>query len=346
MKLLDCIHIVDDSSEEHCIELYHGDINDLPSHENVDVLVLSAFPDDYTPTHRSLIGSLYEKGISVKALSQDKLEDKRASSYCWMSKPVGNEPCEKRFRQIMCYEPPHAVHPAEAIGNVFRCLASYPVTDVSIANVAMPLLSTGVAAVPLAEMIEPLLNAAVHWMRNGLPLKRLLLIERSQTKAYEMKGAFSLLKKWYEKDLSNFNIESDYDIFISYCQKDDREADFVHKELQKYNPDVKVFMDRVELEPGMAWQQKIFYSLVRCKKIMTLYSPNYLSSKACQEEFNIAQLLHLKKKDVLFPVYLFNADPLPQYMTFWQYVDCREADKLKLKVACEELMSLSTKDNK
>ncbi|MDT8274367.1 MAG: toll/interleukin-1 receptor domain-containing protein, partial [Desulfomonilia bacterium] len=100
----------------------------------------------------------------------------------------------------------------------------------------------------------------------------------------------------------------------------------------------KIFMDRVELEPGMAWQQKIFDSLVSCRKIMPLYSPDYLSSKACQEEFNIAQLLHLKKKDVLFPVYLLNADPLPQYMTFWQYIDCREADKDKLEHACEVVL--------
>jgi len=172
MNLLDSIRIVDELSEEHLIELYHGDINELSAREKVDVLVVSALPDDYTPTRVSLIGSLHENGISVKALSRDKLEDKRASSYCWISKPLGNEFPERGFRQIMCYEPPFAVPPAEAVGNVFRCLASYPVSDVSITTVAMPLLSTGVAAVPLAEMIEPLVDAAVHWMKNGLPLKR------------------------------------------------------------------------------------------------------------------------------------------------------------------------------
>ena len=165
-----------------------------------------------------------------------------------------------------------------------------------------------------------------------------MLVERTETKAYEMKGAFLLLKKWYGKDASTSGLECDYDIFISYCQKNSDEADFVHQELRKHNHSMKIFMDRMVLEPGMAWQQKIFNSLVRCRRIMTLYSPDYLSSNACQEEFNIAQLLHLKKKDVLFPVYLFNADPLPQYMTFWQYMDCREADKDKLVCACNIIL--------
>lgn len=339
MKLLDRFSITDELSDTHHIELYLGDLNELPLGENVDVMVISAFPDDYTPTHGSLIGSLHKQGISIEALSKDKLEDKRASSYCWISKPMGKEYPKRRFKQIMCYEPPHAVNPAEAVGNVFRCLASYPITDVSISTVAMPILSTGDAAVPLAEMIEPLVDTAVHWMMNGLPLNRLMLVERSERKAYEMKGAFSILKKMYERNTSSTKIKSDYDIFISYCQKNDREADYVHSELHLLNPGVKIFMDRIELEPGMAWQQKIFNSLVRCRKIMTLYSPDYLSSKACQEEFNIAQLLHYKKKDVLFPVYLFNADPLPEYMTFWQYIDCREADIMKLKKACGKLVS-------
>jgi len=339
MKLLDRITIVDELSESHFIELYHGDMNELPAQENVDVLVVSAFPDDYTPSRRSLIGSLDQNGISVKALSRDKLEDKRASTYCWISKPLENKIPERKFRQILCYEPPHAIHPAEAVGNVFRCLASYPVSDVSITTVAMPLLSTGVAEVPLVDMIQPLVDAAIRWLENGLPIKKLILVESSERKAYEMKGAFSLLKKGYEKGVSRSSIKSDYDIFISYCQKNNMEADFVHRELLSQNPDITIFMDRVELEPGMAWQQKIFNSLVRCRKIVTLYSPEYLSSNACQEEFNIAQLLHLKKKDVLFPVYLFNADPLPHYMTFWQYVDCREADKMKLKQACGKLVA-------
>jgi hypothetical protein len=339
MKLLDAMTFLDDLSEKHSIELYHGNLTDLPYNECVDVLVISAFPNDYTPTPRSLIGSLDKNGISVKALARDKLEDKRASSYCWISRPLEMEIPERRFRQIMCYEPPYAVHPAEAVGNVFRCLASYSTSDTSIATVAMPLLSTGVAAVPIADMIEPLVDAAKHWMKNGLPIKRLMLVEHSETKAYEMKGAFSLLKKWYEKDASGHDTTTDYDIFISYCQKNSTEADLVHHELLQQKSHLKIFMDRMELEPGMAWQQKIFNSLVRCRKIMTLYSPAYLSSNACQEEFNIAQLLHLKKKDVLFPVYLFNADPLPQYMTFWHYMDCREADVMKLKEACEKLVT-------
>ena len=44
-------------------ELFQGDITSLPF--ETDLLCLSAFKDDYTPTNSSIIGQLYKKGINV-----------------------------------------------------------------------------------------------------------------------------------------------------------------------------------------------------------------------------------------------------------------------------------------
>lgn len=63
-----------------------------------------------------------------------------------------------------------------------------------IAVIAMPLLSTGDAAVDMVDMLEPLVTAASAWMMAGLPISRLMIIERAEQKAYEAKGAFALLK--------------------------------------------------------------------------------------------------------------------------------------------------------
>jgi len=339
MKLLEQITVIDRQSQKHTIDLINGDMTGLTHDNGADVLIVSAFPDDYTPTASSLIGALNRIGISVEALSRDKLEDKRESTYCWTSKQIRNDKSDVPFQYILCYEPPASLHPAEAVGNIFRCLASYAGTGMPITSVAMPLISTGDASIPMVDMIEPLVNTAINWMSNGLPIERLMIVEHSETKAMEMKGALSLLKRMHERSSFNLTARKDYDVFISYCQLNSEEADFLHNELEMSNPGIKIFMDRIELEPGIAWQQKIFNSLIRCRRIVTLYSPQYLASKACQEEFNIAQLLHLSKKDVLFPVYIYNADPLPDYMTFWQYIDCREADRTKIRNACNKLLN-------
>ncbi|XP_027053931.1 uncharacterized protein LOC113681070 [Pocillopora damicornis] len=133
------------SSGVSSIQLCIGDITKLSKEEQVDVLVVSAFPGDYSPTPSSLIGALsINLGISVRNLSQDKEEDLRKQYFCWWSKPLHER---HSFRRILCFEGgfgSRGSSPPKVVGAVFRCLI--PILsgkDSKGGSVIMPLLASG-----------------------------------------------------------------------------------------------------------------------------------------------------------------------------------------------------------
>ena len=99
-----------------------------------------------------------------------------------------------------------------------------------------------------------------------------------------------------------------------------------------------LFVDRHELDIGVAWQRKTYESLDRCRRVVALLSPDYLSLKMCLEEFNIALARGRRDdQDIIFPVYLHRAD-LPTYMTIANFIDCREGEQSKIQAASEALV--------
>ena len=89
---------------------------------------------------------------------------------------------------------------------------------------------------------------------------------------------------------------------------------------------------------GAAWQQHIFDSLDQSRKVICALSPDYLASRVCKEEFNIALFRHREASDgVLLPLYLYTAE-LPTYMKLVQYEDVREGDRAKIAGSAERLL--------
>jgi hypothetical protein len=70
LRLLNSID-VSDGSVVRRIALYEGDLTDIPAEHRVDILIVSAFPNDYRPTQTSLIGGLQRSGLSVAQLLLD-----------------------------------------------------------------------------------------------------------------------------------------------------------------------------------------------------------------------------------------------------------------------------------
>ncbi|MCJ7680899.1 MAG: toll/interleukin-1 receptor domain-containing protein, partial [Candidatus Aminicenantes bacterium] len=159
----------------------------------------------------------------------------------------------------------------------------------------------------------------------------------SDFEAARSQKIFSALKSRYHTPLELNRDEFKYDLFISYSRQNTPDAKRIIGCLKADNPEIRIFYDLMELDYGSSWQQQIFETLDFCRKVVPLYSPPYLLSKVCKDEFNIGLCRHRESKEgVLIPIYLYNA-ALPTYMKLTQYMDCREGDRERLREACRNI---------
>jgi uncharacterized protein len=338
MKLLDFIEIR--GGQQKRIELYQGDLTDLSVREGFDLLIVSAFPNDYLPTPTSLIGALHRKGLSVEVLAINKDVDLRESFSCWLSKEFTPQNPGLQFRRILCFEPLFRGRPPEIVGDIFRALTPILAEKTNIKTIALPVVATGNQGYTVAEMLSPLLEAALHWLEAGLPLDCIKIFTHSHDQAQEAQQIFSDKKsKYFRSTLTSKPQIIDYDIFISYSRENASESEVMEQALRQSRPSIRIFVDRKEIDIGAGWQPEIFESLDRCHKVVAMLSPDYLGSKVCKEEFNIAWIRSRETdKDVIFPVYLYTTE-LPTYMKYRNYIDCREGDKSKIGEACKKLLA-------
>lgn len=327
MILIDTI-TVRHQSNKHLIEYFVGDLSKLTENEKVDVLIVSAYPDDYTSTSTSLIGSLAHINVSVKELATDKEVDLRKFSSCWLSKLIDRP--NVHFKRLLCFEPRHRGIASEVVGDIFRSIVPFTTSNPPISKLAIPLVASGDQGESPLVMLSALVEASVHWLSVGLPIDCIKIVINPSTDCESLREKFAELKMKYNDTTSETQHSIfRYDFFVSYSQRNKEDIDQLVDELKNSKPSVRIFMDRLELQPGAAWQQHIFDALDESRKIICVLSPEYLASKVCKEEFNIALFRHRESLGrVLIPIYLYSAE-LPTYMKMIQYEDVREGDRSK-----------------
>ena len=377
MKTLSSIQV--HGAKPRRIELLQGDLTELGEGEGFDLLVVSAFPDDYLPTRTSLIGALHRKGLSVADLAQDKSVDLRDNFSSWLSKPLSPADPGLRFTRILCFEPSKRGAPPEVVGDIFRALMPILAEAPDINSIALPIVAAGNQGCSVAEMLPPLLDAALGWLEKGLPLDCIKIVTLRDAQAAEAERIFNARKRSYlarrpvlaRKQLGDDFLlggsvgqdnkaramtfgtgssnpvevaaepppaEPEYDVFISYSHKNARDSEMLEKTLRRLRPEIRIFVDRKNLDVGCAWQIEIFESLDKCRKIVAMLSPEYIASKVCKEEFNIAWLRGREADDdIIFPLYLYSA-PLPTYMKYKNFLDCREGDAQRIEEASRRLL--------
>jgi TIR domain len=335
MKVLDSMKIPS-AGRIGRIELCQGDLTLVPVEHAVDLVVVSAFPNDYAPTESSLIGAFARKGLSVGQLADRKAVDLRQPFSCWLSEELVVSQ-GLPYKRVLCFEPLVRGQPPELVGDIFRAIAPFLGGEPRIDSVAMPVVAAGDQGYAIEEMLSPLLEAAFHWMSAGMPLSILKIVVHSDSQAAPASALFDSMKRRLVQDSQKDRGALDNDVFISYSHKDKVPADFIAAQLQHHS--VRVFLDRQVLKEGSAWQPDIFKAIDHCRCLVAIYSPAYLESKVCLEEYNIAWARSRDHGTTIVPVYWKSAE-IPTYMNMLLYVDCREEVEEKLGRVIERVTEL------
>ncbi len=206
MKLLSQITIHREQNDA-AIQLLQGDLTEIPGEHAVDILVVSAYPNSYEPVPKTLMAALFNKGIIVGEMAKNKEIDLRAQLGCWLSKPVNKEQQEQfNFKQILCFEPGARVYEDKAVvGNIFRCINAFAFEKGNNV-IAMPVVASGNQKVSQDKILPAIVEAAIFWLGNGLPLKSIKLVLYSDDQAGEGLPQFNKIKQDFESKTSDVKI--------------------------------------------------------------------------------------------------------------------------------------------
>jgi len=342
MPELDSITVTDDSQRKRTISFWLGNPADIVPDDPVDMIIVSAFRNDYTPTKWSIIGALDRKGLSVADLAKDKAVDLRDTTGFWLSRRLPTDRRPVAVDRILCFEPQFlGDHPADVVGTLFRGLFPF-IPEGQDTKVAMAVIATGAMGEQPERMLRALVSAASTWMRRGLPIRELRIMEQNPKRASALAPVFAELKASPASAGSHAK-SGEYELFLSFANEDAGAVDIVRQSLSSKYSDLQLFDYRHSIEPGKIWQDAIDGAIQCCRKMVAFLTPSYFNSVECKEEINLARLRN-KREDgsFLFPLYvssLGNEAELPLWLQNVNYIDCRETNTSKLAAAAERLVT-------
>jgi hypothetical protein len=337
-----------DTGHGRKISFWQGQPANIGFDDPVDMIIVSAFHDNYTPTKWSIIGHLYRKGLSVAELAKNKAVDLRDTAGFWLSQPLPQPPptlAAVGTRRILCFEP-HTLgaRPAEVVGSLFRGLFPF-LSDQHEARVAMAVISTGAMREDPERMLRALVTAAREWMSRGLPIRELMIMEQNASRVRALAPVFADLKNQPKHEALVAAPNQVYDVFLSFSSKDETLVGVLKDELARCSPQLRVYDFRMTIDPGKEWQDELDGVLQSCRKAVALLTPSYFQSAECREELGIARLRNKRQNYTFFvPLYVrscTNEQEFPLWIAAINYIDCREADNAKLIAAAAKVAKLS-----
>ena len=279
----------------------------------------------------------------MQSLAYTKEVDLREAFSCWLSREF-TPPIQASAFDASCALSRSVEASHQNLWGTSSALTPILAEKPEIKTIALPVVAAGDQGYRVTEMLAPLLDAALHWLENGLPLDCVKIVAYTDDQAQDALRLFSQQKAEYVSAVQTAGtMGADYDVFISYSRANTYESEAMERALRESRPNIKIFVDRKEIDIGSAWQSEIFEGLDRCRKMVAMLSPDYLASKVCKEEFNIAWIRGRETdEEVIFPIYLYTT-ALPTYMKYRNYFDCREGDNSKIAEASTSLLAALAK---
>jgi hypothetical protein len=221
----------------------------------VDYIIVSAFPNEYSPVPGTVIESLEKRALSVAALAAHKEYDLRANCGFWISRDLSKSHPNIGFRRLLCFEPRTIGSPPEVVGEIFRGL--FPFLDISKnSTVATSLIAAGSQQFQPREMFRPLVEAAIKWLQRGLPLDELRIVVRNRVLAAALSLELSEIAATME-GCAVTNVPSVYDVFLSYSSLDMTTARSIKELLKRINKNARIFDFKNEIDVGKSYQTVI-----------------------------------------------------------------------------------------
>ncbi len=171
-------------------EVWCGDITSIEP--GYDVLFVSAFPGDYTPTPTSLIGALHHKlSVSVEALSKSPMLKVSGALRYWIARAPEAAP----FRFLVCVERGDAGHSA-TLRAAFQAVSLLEMEtsregEPGIEHVVLPLLGSGDQRLEPRSVIEPLQEGAQRLLETSPTVDRIQFVEYDRNKASQLGAALN-----------------------------------------------------------------------------------------------------------------------------------------------------------
>lgn len=264
------------------LEVVHGDLCDMQA--QCDVVVCSAFRNDYYPTERSLIGALASKRkIDVAALSSDPELDFRSVG-CWLSQETGTG-----YRRVACVEllslRDFWKNSDQAIDTIIRrsfstlrfILEQADIAGIPIGTVAMPVLGTGDEQIEMSFILAPLITQCCQMLRMNPGVKRIVIYERSAEKAEALVDAI-------QASLSDR--EESARVFISYSSKQEAIAREIRDCIEQRH--IPCWMAPDSIPAGSSYQTMIPIALQEVDVVLLILTPDAEKSRWVQKEIGSA----------------------------------------------------------
>jgi len=271
-----------DDGAEKTLRLVAGDLCALQG--ECDVVVCSAFRNDYMPTFRSLIGGLYWiKDINVAELAADPELDFRAMG-CWLSRDTGRE-----YRRVACVElldsyarrfenPDRVDHILRRSFSTLRfILEQAEIAGIPVESVALPILGTGTQSIDLEYVLGPLIVQCGSMLRTNPGIKQLTVYERRLEMAEQAAKAL---------DAAFSKADDGQRVFISYSSRQTAQAMEIAELLR--GSGISCWMAPGSIPAGSSYQEAIPVAIGRADVVLMLLTPDAEKSRWVQKEIGSA----------------------------------------------------------